>query len=75
MGVSLGLTYSLHQEIKQHPEKSLSDILMWGVRSSKIMVVAILLLPILFSFIPDLNWHRGLAIFLGMGYGLLWKLV
>lgn len=37
------------------------------------MVVAILLLPILFSFIPDLNWYRGLAILFGMGYGLLWQ--
>lgn len=73
MGVSLGLTYSLHQEVKKHPEKSLSDFLMWEFRSSKIMVVAILLLPILFSFIPDLNWYRGMAILLGMGYGLLWQ--
>ncbi|HEL9637223.1 hypothetical protein [Streptococcus suis] len=73
MGVSLGLTYSLHQEVKKHPEKSLLDFLMWGFRSSKIMVVAILLLPILFSFIPDLNWYRGLAILLGMGNGLLWQ--
>lgn len=31
MGVSLGLTYSLHQEVKKHPEKSLSDFLMWGL--------------------------------------------
>ncbi|HEL9599186.1 TPA: hypothetical protein U0J99_001728 [Streptococcus suis] len=75
MGGSLGLTYSLHQEVKKHPEKTLLDFLMWGSRSSKIMVVAILLLSILFSFIPDVNWHRGLAIFFGVSNALLWQII
>ncbi len=37
------------------------------------MVVTILLFSILVSFIPDVNWHRGLAIFLGISYVLLWQ--
>ncbi|HEM3868074.1 TPA: hypothetical protein U1V35_001299 [Streptococcus suis] len=74
-GVGLGLSYSLHQEVKKYPEKSLSEYLPWGSRSSKIMVVTILLLSILFSFIPDVNWHRGLAILLGIGYSLLWQVI
>ncbi|MCQ8266176.1 hypothetical protein NF419_09700 [Streptococcus suis] len=72
-GVGLGLSYSLHQEVKKHPEKQLSEYLPWGFKRDKIMVVTILLFSILVSFIPDVNWHRGLAILLGMGYGLLWQ--
>ncbi len=37
------------------------------------MVVTILLFSILVSFIPDVNWHRGLAILLGISYVLLWQ--
>ncbi|HEM5200109.1 TPA: hypothetical protein U2E34_000516 [Streptococcus suis] len=72
-GVGLGLSYSLHQEVKKHPEKSLSEYLPWGSKWDKIMVVTILLFSILFSFIPDVNWHRGLAILLGISYVLLWQ--
>ncbi|HFI0621457.1 TPA: hypothetical protein ACGO3V_000927 [Streptococcus suis] len=73
MGVSLGLTYSLHQEVKKHPEKTLLDFLMWGSRWSKIILVGILLFSFLFTFVPELNWHRGLAVLLGFSYGLLWQ--
>lgn len=74
-GVGLGLSYSLHQEVKKYPEKSLSEYLPWKSKWDKIMVVTILLFSILFSFIPDVNWHRGLAILLGIGYILLWQAI
>ncbi|HFI0149858.1 TPA: hypothetical protein ACGO3A_000840 [Streptococcus suis] len=74
-GVGLGLSYSLHQEVKKYPEKSLSEYLPWGSKWDKIMVVTILLFSILFSFIPDVNWHRDLAILLGIGYILLWQVI
>lgn len=73
MGVSLGLTYSLHQEVKKHPEKSLVDYLIWRSSWSKIILIGILLFSVLFTFIPELNWHRGLAVLLGFSYGLLWQ--
>lgn len=57
-GVGLGLSYSLHQEVKKHPEKQLSEYLPWGSKRDKIMVVTILLFSILVSFIPDVNWHK-----------------
>lgn len=72
-GVGLGLSYSLHQEVKKYPEKQLSEYLPWGSKRDKIMVVTILLFSILVSFIPDVNWHRGLAILLGISYVLLWQ--
>ncbi|HEL1625929.1 hypothetical protein [Streptococcus suis] len=72
-GVGLGLSYSLHQEVKKYPEKQLSEYLPWGSKRDKIMVVTILLFSILVSFISDVNWHRGLAILLGISYVLLWQ--